>query len=159
MRKNKDDLYFMKEALKEAKKALFLDEVPIGAVIVKDEVIISRGHNLKESKLDCTLHAEIVAIKKAAKKLNSWRLNGCKLYVTIEPCLMCAGAIYQSRIDEVIFGAFDMKGGAFGSCIDINKINNLNHYPKVKTGRMKEECQGIIKNDCKNKREEGKNNK
>lgn len=149
----KNDEYFMSLAIKQAEIALKKDEVPIGAIIVKDNKIISKGYNVRESKNDALGHAEIVAIKKACKKLNSWRLCGCKIYVTIEPCLMCAGAIVQSRIDEVIFGSCDTKGGAFGSNIDITKINNLNHYPKVTNGVLKENCQSIIKNYFKQKRE------
>lgn len=149
----KNDEYFMSLAIKQAEIALKKDEVPIGAIIVKDNKIISKGYNVRESKNDALGHAEIVAIKKACKKLNSWRLCGCKIYVTIEPCLMCAGAIVQSRLDEVIFGSYDTKGGAFGSNIDITKINNLNHYPKVTNGVLKESCQSIIKNYFKQKRE------
>lgn len=151
------DKHFMKLALKEAKKAYLLDEVPIGAIIVKDNKIISRGHNLKENKKDPTFHAEIVAIRKACKKLKSWRLNGCKLYVTIEPCIMCAGAIYQSRIGEVIFGSFDLKGGAFGSNINLLDIQNINHYPKIKSGIMEKECREIVKKYFKGKRKNEKN--
>lgn len=149
----KNDEYFMSLAIKQAKLALKKDEVPIGAIIVKDNKIVSKGYNVRESKNDALGHAEIVAIKKACKKLNSWRLCGCKIYVTIEPCLMCAGAIIQSRLDEVIFGSYDPKGGAFGSNIDVTKVNNLNHYPKVSKGILKESCQSIIKNYFKQKRE------
>ena len=105
---------YIKLALKEAQKALFKDEVPIGCVIVKDDKVIARGYNLRESKKDVTKHAEIVAIEKACKKLNSWRLVDCEIYVTLEPCPMCAGAIYQARIKRLIFGADDPKGGAVG---------------------------------------------
>ena len=105
---------YIKLALKEAQKALFKDEVPIGCVIVKDNKVIARGYNLRESKKDVTKHAEIVAIEKACKKLNSWRLVDCEIYVTLEPCPMCAGAIYQARIKRLIFGADDPKGGAVG---------------------------------------------
>lgn len=152
----KNDEYFMSLAIKQAEIALKKDEVPIGAIIVKDNKIISKGYNVRESKNDALGHAEMVAIKKACKKLNSWRLCGCKIYVTIEPCLMCAGAIVQSRIDEAIFGSYDAKGGAFGSNIDITKISNLNHYPKVTNGVLKENCQSIIKNYFKQKREDKK---
>ena len=101
-------------ALKEANKAREIDEVPIGCAIVKDNKVIARGHNLRESKQDPTLHAEMVAIRKASKKLKSWRLEGCDIYVTIEPCIMCSGAIIQSRIKTVIYGAPDLKGGGLG---------------------------------------------
>ena len=102
---------YMKEALKEAKKAELIDEVPIGCVIVKDDKIIARGHNQRETNQSPIGHAEIIAINKASKKLKSWRLEGCDIYVTLEPCIMCSGAIIQSRISKVYYGAFDPKGG------------------------------------------------
>jgi tRNA(adenine34) deaminase len=101
---------FMEQALEEAQKAYDMGEVPIGAVIVKDGIIIARGHNLRETYKDPTLHAEMVAIREAAEKLGGWRLSGCELYVTLEPCPMCAGAIIQSRIERVIYGAMDPQG-------------------------------------------------
>ncbi len=106
---------FMKEALKEAKKAYGKDEVPVGAVIVKDGKVIASAYNQKETKCDTTRHAEITVIQKASKKLNSWRLNDCEMYLTLEPCLMCAGAIIQSRIKKVYYGTPDEKTGAVGS--------------------------------------------
>lgn len=143
---------YMLEALKEAKKASDIDEVPIGCVIVKDNKIISRGHNLRESKKDVTCHAEIVAIRKANKKLNDWWLKDCDLYVTIEPCLMCMGAIYQSHLRRVFYGAKDIKGGAHTSIIEFDEIKNLNHYPEIISGVLEEECQTIIKDYFKAKR-------
>ena len=143
---------YMLEALKEAKKAAFKDEVPIGCVIVKDNKIIARGHNLRENKKDVTCHAEIVAIRKANKKLNDWWLSDCDLYVTIEPCLMCMGAIYQSHINRVIYGAKDPKGGAISSIVNFKEIKNLNHYPEIVSGVLEEECSQIIKNYFKAKR-------
>lgn len=142
---------YIKLALKEAQKALIKDEVPIGCVIVKDDKVISRGHNLRETKNSVTKHAEIVAIEKACKKLNSWRLVDCEIYVTLEPCAMCAGAIYQARIKRVIFSADDLKGGALGGNFDLYK-EKLNHYPEVIKGILKEECSSIISNYFKNKR-------
>ena len=142
---------YLKEALKEAKKALFKDEVPIGCVIVKDDKIIARGHNLRETKQDVTRHAEIVALEKACKKLNSWRLVNCELYVTLEPCPMCAGAIYQARINKVVYGADDLKGGALGGNFNLYK-EKLNHYPEVVKGILKEECSSLISNYFKEKR-------
>lgn len=136
---------FMKEALKEAKKAYHKNEVPIGAVIVKDGKIISRGHNLKETKQDATLHAEMAAIAKACKKTGSWRLNGCDMYVTLEPCCMCAGAIISSRINRLFIGALDNKAGAAGSVVNIFDIRQLNHRVEVHTGIMEEDCASIIK--------------
>ena len=146
------DEHFMKIALKEAEKAREIDEVPIGAVIVKDNKVIAKGHNLRESKKDPLGHAELVAIRKAAKKLNDWQLVGCDLYVTIEPCIMCAGAIYQSRINRVIYGADDIKGGGFGSSINVLDAKNINHTPEVIKGVMKDECSQIIKEYFKSKR-------
>ena len=147
---------FMLEAIKEAKKAELLDEVPIGCVIVKDNKIISRGHNIRESKNNPVGHAEIIAITKASKKLNSWRLNDCELYVTIEPCIMCSGAIIQSRIKAVYYGAKDYKGGAFGSSIDVLKAENINHHPEIVGGVLEKECSELISRYFKNKREKNK---
>lgn len=146
------DNYFMLQALKEANKAKEIDEVPIGAVIVKDNKIISRGHNLRETSLDPTNHAEIVAIRKASKKLKDWQLVGCTIYVTIEPCLMCAGAIIQSRISKVVYGANDFKGGGFGSSLNLLEAKNINHRPDVVGGILKEECSTIVKDYFKAKR-------
>ena len=148
----RDDIYFMNEAIKEAKKSFALDEVPVGAVVVKDGKIIARGHNLREIRHDPTAHAEIVAIKKACKKTSSWRLVGCKLYVTLEPCAMCAGAILWARIDEVIYGASDLKGGALGTCFNLYEQKGLNHYPKIKNSILKEETGAILSDFFKNKR-------
>ena len=147
---------FMLEAIKEAKKAELLDEVPIGCVIVKDNKIISRGHNVRESKNNPVGHAEIIAITKASKKLNSWRLTDCELYVTIEPCIMCSGAIIQSRIKTVYYGAKDYKGGAFGSSIDVLKAENINHHPEIVGGVLEQECSELISRYFKNKREKNK---
>ena len=135
---------FMKEALKEAKKAYDKDEVPVGAVIVKDGKIISRAYNVKENKKDTTCHAEILAIKKASKKLDSWRLEGCSMYVTLEPCPMCAGAIIQSRLDKVIIGTMDYKTGACGSVLNLLKDYKFNHNVEIENGIMQEECEKIL---------------
>ena len=143
----------MKEALKEAKKAELIDEVPIGCVIVKDDKIIARGHNQRETNQSPIGHAEIIAINKASKKLKSWRLEGCDIYVTLEPCIMCSGAIIQSRISKVYYGASDPKGGALGSSINVLDANNINHHPEVISGVLKEECSSIITNYFKAKRQ------
>ena len=135
---------FMKEALKEAKKAYDKDEVPVGAVIVKDGKIISRAYNVKENKKDTTCHAEILAIKKASKKLDSWRLEGCSMYVTLEPCPMCAGAIIQSRLDKVVIGTMDYKTGACGSVLNLLKDYKFNHNVEIENGIMQEECEKIL---------------
>lgn len=143
----------MKEALKEARKAELIDEVPIGCVIVKDDKIIARGHNQRETKQSPIGHAEIIAINKASKKLKSWRLEGCDIYVTLEPCIMCSGAIIQSRINKVYYGASDPKGGALGSSINVLEAHNINHHPEVISGVLKEECSSIITNYFKAKRQ------
>lgn len=152
----KDDKYFMKEALKEAKKAFQIDEVPIGAVIVYADKIVARGHNLREAKQDVLAHAEINAIKKLNKKLHTWRLPGYKIYVTVEPCAMCAGAILWSRFSEVIYGTEDIKGGALGSSFDLFKVPNINHRPQIRGGVLKEECAALLKEFFKIKREKEK---
>lgn len=143
----------MKLALKEAKKAYDKGEVPVGAVIVKDGKVISKAYNLKEIKNDTTNHAEILAIKKASKKLNSWRLIDCEMYVTLEPCSMCAGALIQSRIKKVYIGAMDYKTGACGSVLNLLENYTFNHKVEVETGVMQEECTNIIKNFFKELRE------
>lgn len=130
----------MNAALKEAKKAYEKDEVPVGAVIVLNDKIIARGHNLRESTNDPTMHAEIVAIRKACKKSKSWRLEGATMYVTVEPCAMCAGTILWARIKRVIYGAKDLKGGALGTSFNLYEQPNLNHYPEI--------CGGVLENDC-----------
>ncbi len=135
----------MKAALKEAQKALLKKEVPIGAVVVKDNQIIARSHNLKEELRDATAHAEVLAIRKAAQNLGGWRLKGCHLYVTIEPCPMCAGALVQSRVDKLIYGASDPKGGGAGTLFNIVDDERLNHRLEVKSGILEAECQDIMK--------------
>jgi len=146
------DEKYMLLALGEAKKAALEDEVPVGAVIVKNNTILAKSHNLRDKSNDPTGHAEIIAIKEAARILNDWQLVDCDLYVTIEPCIMCAGAIIQSRIKRVIFGAPDLKGGAFGSSIDVLESKNINHHPEVIKGVLEKECAFIIKDYFKNKR-------
>lgn len=136
---------FMKEALKEAKKAEEKLEVPVGCVIVKDGKIIARAHNLKETKADTTKHAEIIAIQKASKKLEAWRLLDCEMYITLEPCSMCAGAIIQSRIKKVYIGAMDEKTGACGSVLNLLQDYPFNHIVEVETGIEREKCEKILK--------------
>lgn len=135
----------MLEALKEAKKAYEKNEVPVGCVIVKDGKIIARGHNLKEIKCDTTKHAEIIAIQKASKKLKSWRLIDCDMYVTLEPCSMCTGSIIQSRISKLYFGAFDLKTGAVGSVLNLLEDYKFNHQVEFQGGILKNECENILK--------------
>ena len=136
---------FMKEALKEAKKAYKKLEVPIGAVIVKNNKIIAKAHNLRETKKQAVAHAEILAIEKACKKLGAWRLEDCDLYVTLEPCAMCAGAIINARIKNLYIGAMDEKGGAVGSKINLLKDIKLNHTVEVKSRILEDECSKILK--------------
>jgi len=135
---------FMLEALSEAWKAYLIAEVPIGAVVVKDGKVIGRGHNLRESSKDPTAHAEIIAIRKAAEYLGGWRLTGCSIYVTIEPCPMCAGAIYQARFDKLVYGAPDLKAGAAGTLYNIPNDQRLNHTMEVVPGILSEKCADIM---------------
>ena len=135
---------FMKSALIEAEKARKKNEVPIGAVIVKDGKIISKGYNQREKKQNALLHAEVIAINKACKKLKSWRLNGCDIYITLEPCLMCFGAILNSRIDNIYFGAYDKSGSSISSNNSLLKKSILNHKLKVEGGILEKECSQIL---------------
>ena len=135
----------MKLALKEAAKAADEDEVPIGAVIVCQGKVIAKAHNKKETSKKAFAHAEILAIEKANKKIGDWRLSECELYVTIEPCLMCVGAIIQSRIKKVVYGASDPKFGAIESVIQSFSVEGWNHYPEIKSGVLAEECGEIIR--------------
>lgn len=137
--------YYMKQALKEAEKAYRKLEVPVGAVIVKDGKIIARAHNQKETKTDTTKHAEILAIQKASKKLNSWRLIDCEMYVTLEPCSMCAGALINSRIKKVYIGASDQKTGAVGSVFNLLEDYTFNHKVEYEKGVLQDECESILK--------------
>ena len=136
---------FMQEAIKEAKKAYKKLEVPVGAVKVKDGEIIARAHNLKETKFDTTKHAEILAIQRASKKLKSWRLIDCEMYITLEPCSMCAGAIINSRIKKIYIGTMDEKTGAAGSKLNLFKDYTFNHNVEVETNVMQEECEKLLK--------------
>ena len=143
---NEEDIFFMREALKQAKKAYKLVEVPIGCVIVYEGKIIGRGYNRRNTDKTPLAHAEITAIKRAGKVMKDWRLEGCKLYVTLEPCQMCAGAIVQARIPEVIMAAENPKAGCAGSVMDILNNPQFNHQVNVKKGILKEESSEILKN-------------
>ncbi|MGE7768697.1 tRNA adenosine(34) deaminase TadA [Peribacillus sp. NPDC096540] len=140
----KDDAYYMKLALKEAEKAQMLNEVPIGALIVIDDQIVSRGHNLRETEQNATAHAELLAINEACGSLGSWRLEEATLYVTLEPCPMCAGAILQSRVKRVVFGAHDPKAGCAGTFMDLLQDERFNHQCEVTSGVLRDECGGIL---------------
>lgn len=144
---------FMKLALEEAQRAFQKQEVPIGAVIVKDEKVIARAYNLKETKKDPTAHAEILAIKEAAKVLETWRLDDCDLYVTIEPCPMCAGAMVQSRIRRLIIGAKEPKFGGAGSIFNIVNHPKLNHTIEVIEGIREDECSKLMQDFFQSLRE------
>ena len=146
------DEKYMKQALLQANLAGLLDEVPVGCVIVKDDIIIARAHNKRETLKDPSAHAEVLAIRKAAKKIGDWQLVGCTLYVTIEPCIMCAGTIIQSRISRVVYGAPDIKGGAFGTSINVLDAKNINHHPEIVGGVLQQECTDTIKHYFKSKR-------
>ncbi len=140
------DAYYMRLALEEARAAYDAGEVPIGAVIVDDTgAVISRGHNMRETWTDATAHAEIIAIREACQKLKKWRLSGHTLYVTIEPCPMCAGALVMSRVDRVVYGSTDAKAGAAESLFNITSHPALNHQLEVTAGVLQEECAGIMK--------------
>ena len=132
-------------ALEEAEKAREKGEVPVGAVIVKDGEIIARAHNLKETLKDPTAHAEIIAIREACNKLNNWRLHGCEMYVTLEPCPMCSGAMMLARVEEVYFGAYDPKGGAAGSLLNLLEDERFNHWSYVEGGILEEACGQVLK--------------
>lgn len=152
---NSDEL-FMWEAIKEAYKAQKQDEVPIGCVIVKENQVIARAHNLRESKQKSTSHAEILAIEQANEIVGSWRLENCTLFVTLEPCPMCAGAILLSRVERVVYGAADPKGGSVESCMKMYDVSGWNHYPKVCSGILKDECSTLLKEFFAMKRKQKK---
>ena len=136
----RDEEKFMKEAIRQAKKAYALREVPIGCVIVYEGKIIARGYNRRNTDKNTTSHAEINAIRKASKKLGDWRLEGCTLYVTLEPCQMCAGAIVQARIDKVVIGSMNPKAGCAGSVLNLLEMDGFNHKVEVERGVLEEEC-------------------
>ena len=151
-----DELY-MQEAIREARLAEKIDEVPVGAVVVRDGEIIARAHNTRETTKCATHHAEILAIEAACRKLGGWRLPGATLYVTMEPCVMCAGAIVNARIPRVVYGAQDVRFGAFGSATDLREIS-LNHTPEVVGGVLGDECRNILSEYFKGKRRKKEDN-
>lgn len=136
--------HWMREAIAEARRAEALREVPIGAVIVRNGEIIGRGHNLRETSKDPTLHAEMIAIREASDKLDAWRLLDCTLYVTLEPCPMCAGAIVQSRLPRVVFAAPDPKAGCAGTLMNLLQEDRFNHRAEVIEGVLQEECSAML---------------
>lgn len=149
---NEKDMLFMQEALSLAKEASLIGEIPVGALIVdKDSQIIARAYNLREIEKNATAHAEILAINKACEARGGWRLSGCTLYVTLEPCPMCAGAIVNSRIDRVVFGAYDMQAGCCGSVVNFNAYP-FNHAFKIEGGVLEDECRDVLTEFFKQKR-------
>ena len=136
--------FYMTEAIKEAKQALLVDEVPIGAIVVHDGVIIGRGHNMRERFQNVTFHAEMLAIEEACTNLHSWRLEDCELYVTLEPCMMCSGAIVNSRIKMVYYGASDPKAGTVDSLYHLLNDQRLNHQVQVVSGVLESECSQML---------------
>lgn len=138
------DEYYMREAILEAEKAKALTEVPIGAVIVMDDKIISRAHNLRETEQSAIAHAEVLAIEKACKETGSWRLENATLYVTLEPCPMCSGAIILSRVKRVVYGAVDPKGGCVGTLMNLLQDERFNHQSEVTSGILAEECGELL---------------
>ena len=144
LKQEKLDIKYMKQALKQAEKAALLKEVPIGCVIVHEGKIIARGYNRRNCDRSVLAHAEIAAIKKAAKKLGDWRLEECTLYVTLEPCQMCAGAIVQARIPRVVMGCMNPKAGCAGSVLNILQMKEFNHRCEVRCGVLEEECSRVL---------------
>lgn len=145
---------YMRLAIKEARKAQELGEVPIGAVIVKDNHVIARAHNLRETLQQPTAHAEHIAIERASEVIGSWRLEDCTLYVTLEPCVMCAGAIVMSRIPRVVYGAIDPKGGCTGSLMNLLAQPQFNHRAIVESGILENECGTLLREFFKNIRQQ-----
>ena len=151
-----EHIAWMREALAEAEKAYALGEVPIGAVVVRDGEVLGRGHNLRETLADSSAHAEILALREAARTIGDWRLTGCTLYVTIEPCPMCAGALVQFRVTRLVYGAKDSKAGAVDSLLDLVRDPRFNHQVEVISGVLEEECRAVIQRFFRGLRE--KNN-
>ncbi|MES0857760.1 tRNA adenosine(34) deaminase TadA [Geobacillus sp. G4] len=151
------DEYYMRLAMEEAKKAEQIGEVPIGAVIVQDGRVIARAHNLRETEQRAIAHAEILAIDEACRATGSWRLERATLYVTLEPCAMCAGAIVLSRIERVVFGAFDPKGGCAGTLMNLLQESRFNHQVKVVSGVLADECGSLLSQFFRRLREQKRN--
>ena len=148
-----NDEQYMELALRQAEDAANCGEVPIGAVLIKDDIVLAAERNRREELKDATAHAEILAIRRACELLGGWRLSGCTLYVTLEPCPMCAGAMIQARIDRLVFGANDPKGGAAGTLYDIVRDQRLNHRLEVSGGILEEECAVLLQHFFRERRE------
>ena len=151
-----DSVYYMKEAIRQAKKAAAIGEVPIGCVIVYEDKIIARGYNRRTTDKNTLAHAELQAIKKASKKLGDWRLEGCTMYVTLEPCQMCAGAIVQSRMTRVVIGCMNPKAGCAGSVLNLLQMDKFNHQVEVESGVLGEECSQMMSGFFRELREKKK---
>ncbi len=151
MKQLNDEMY-MRLALKQAQIAFDKQEVPVGAVVVYKGEVISQAHNQREENQRATAHAEVLAIEDACKVRKSWRLDACTLYVTLEPCSMCVGASILARVDRIVFGALDPKGGMLGSLLDITQVKGLNHYPEVVSGVLAQESSDLLKQFFKLKR-------
>lgn len=148
---------FMKAAIRQAKKAEQLEEVPIGCVIVFEDKIIARGYNRRNTDKNTLAHAELIAIKKASKKLGDWRLEGCTMYVTLEPCQMCAGAIVQARMDKVVIGSMNPKAGCAGSVLNLLQMSAFNHQTELEKGILEAECSAMLSNFFKALRQKKRN--
>lgn len=159
MKNEKEDFKYMKAAILQAKKAYRLNEVPIGCVIVQDKKIIARGYNRRNTDKNTLAHAEIKAIGKASKIVGDWRLEGCTLYVTLEPCQMCAGAIVQARMDRVVIGSMNEKAGCAGSVLNILQNENFNHQVEITRGVMEEACTKMLSTFFKELRDRTKQEK
>lgn len=147
-----EDEKFMKKALHQARRAAAIGEIPIGCVIVRDGKVIARGFNQRRSKKTTLAHAEMTAIDKASRKLGDWRLEGCTMYVTLEPCQMCSGALVQSRIDRVVIGTMNPKAGCAGSILNLLRMPEFNHQVEITTGVLQEECSRILQDFFKDLR-------
>ena len=150
------DEKFRREAIRQAKKAYALDEVPIGCVIVYEGKIIARGYNRRNTDKNTLSHAELIAIKKASRKLGDWRLEGCTMYITLEPCQMCAGAMVQARVTEAVIGSMNPKAGCAGSVLNILEMEGFNHQVNVRRGVMEEECSRMLSSFFRELREKKK---
>lgn len=152
----KSDSFYMKEAIRQAKKAYKIKEVPIGCVIVQGDTIIARGYNKRNSKKNTLAHAEIIAINKASKAVGDWRLEDCTMYITLEPCQMCAGAIVQSRMKRVVIGSMNPKAGCAGSVLNLLEMKEFNHQVELEIGVLEEECTEMLQQFFRELREEKK---
>ena len=150
------DEKYMKEAIKQAKKAYAIGDVPIGCVIVYEDKIIARGYNKRNKNRTTLAHAELLAMEKASKKIGDWRLEGCTMYVTLEPCQMCAGALVQARISRVVVGSMNPKAGSAGSVLNLLQMDEFNHQVELETGVLEEECSQMLSNFFKELREKKK---